>query len=201
MKTKISIIVAALLLCGLNLTAQTNLTSVPDLLGISGDNLKHVANDATRALKGFDFKNASAGVFVVKVPSGYGIGIDVHTVNTNNPVQLGFALFGAQERNSVTGKNGYAFYDASLSIGLSTTEKLPILGWPVRLMIETGPAFKFSGEGGGVLLEQSAAYADLDFRVGGHFTATVGAGVIHCSDSHFNGKAMPMVHANLNWSY
>lgn len=185
-----------------------NTSQIANLLGSAGANLGHLATDAEAAFKDFNFKDASGGVIGLKVPDGYGMGIDLHSISTNSPVELGLGLFGIQEKQPVTSKTGvistktgFAFYDASLSIGLSTTETIPVIGIPVRLMIESGPAFKLGGIGSGVIMEQSAAYADLDFAVNTHFTITAGAGVVHCSDPHFNGKALPMIHLNLDWSF
>jgi hypothetical protein len=175
--------------------------TIPNLPGNLGTNLTHVANDAVGVFQNFNFKQASAGIVGFKTPDGFGGGIEVHSFSTNTPVQIGFGIFGAQERNTVTKKLEFGFYDGTLNIGVSTVETIPVVNLPLTLRVESGPAFKFAGEGGGTLLEQSAAYGDFNFHLSKNWSLTFGGGLLHCSDPHFVDKAMPMAHGNLNWSF
>lgn len=157
----------------------------------------HIFNDGKSALTGLDFSQGfSAGIVGLKHSAhDFGGGVTVHTALPNSIVQAGFGVFALQETDSA-GKKSWGFYDATISLSMSHITTVPYLNIPVRVMVESGPAYDVNG---GTVLEQSAAYADYDWHISAKDTLTVGAGIIHCSK--WSGDVIQMLHINFTRTF
>lgn len=212
MKTKLNLVLAALLCCaGYSLNAQTNSAPLPPIdstlslssgtqaeaitnhAGVWAD-LKQLGGDAWDALKGLDFANGiRSEPFGIIHDSDWGGGLAITTAKTNG-INAGFAVAAitAKHTNKKTGKveRDFDFYDATLSLQL---------GQPFTLFnrlhgyayVEFGPALNLAHPD--TILEQSVAGVKFFLLKG---RADVGAGVLQ--NSEWSTPAM-VLHASYTW--
>ena len=162
------------------------------------------AAGAWNVFKNFSITNPiSVGVFGLQNgPGRYGIGIEAAQqeaeITTNTPVDVGFGLAAIQaQKKAGQNNNGWNFYSATVNIGVSQIETIPVLNIPFTLRVFSGP---FTSLNGGVLIgEESGISGDFDFQAGPGFLS-LGGGVVNDAGAAAASlkPVMPMAHINYN---
>ena len=200
-------ILAALFVGGLVASAQTVITTnaqamppftAPVTAGQVAasvpDGVKQVAVDGYNVFKGFSLTNPISVAFIgLKNGSHYGGGIEAHQVLPGSPVSAGFGVFAVQTEDAA-GKVKFNFYDATVNLGVSQVENIPVLNIPITVRLFSGP---FASLNGGVLMgEQSGVTGSMAFAVdkAGKWFIHIGGGVVNCAGAAAAGlkPAMPL---------
>jgi hypothetical protein len=187
--------------------AQTNtLPAVPtfttgsNILDSIGSAPKQVLSDGYLALKDISLTNPIAfHVFGLMNGTGkYGFGLEVNEADPNKTINAGFALAAIQTDKG--GSKSWNFYDATLNIGISQTETIPLLKIPITVRIFSGPFVSLNG--GTLIGEQSGVSGDMNFKLSSHMGMILGGGVVNCAGAAAEGlkPAMPMAHLAIVWA-
>ena len=167
------------------------------------DGVKQVATDGYAVFKGFSLTNPiSVAVIALKNGSHYGGGVEAHQVLPGSPVSAGFGIFGVQteSKDATTGKTTTKlnFYDATVNLGVSQVENIPVLNIPITVRLFSGP-FANLKQGGVLLGAQSGVTGNFTFALGksGNWFMHLGGGVVNCSGAAAEGLKPEMPMANL----
>lgn len=161
--------------------------------------LQQVAVDGYNVFKGFSLTNPISVAFIaLKNGSHYGGGVEAHQVLPGSPVSAGFGVFAVQTETAATAtakaQTKFNFYDATINLGVTQVENIPVLNIPITVRLFSGP---FASLNGGVLMgEQSGVTGSMAFAVGssGKWFIHLGGGVVNCAGAAAAGlkPAMPM---------
>ena len=160
--------IAALFVSGLSAFAQTatntaTLTgtnamppfTIPVTAGQLGASIpagvQQVAIDGYNVFKGFSLTNPISVAFIgLKNGSHYGGGVEAHQVLPGSPVSAGFGVFAVQTETAATAttkaQTKFNFYDATINLGVTQVENIPVLNIPITVRLFSGP---FASRNGG----------------------------------------------------